>query len=199
MKNYLKGKWRGSNPTSNTPKTTDYSAVNISRKIQEPHEENDALVWKDWIHGEIHGVSQRQDFQQWRMLPSPASNQNERKSSQNPQEGVGLDSSVRTNCKKWQESFKRREGRLLPHQLLKLGCSQAAWWDPKREEAPRWGGGPLPFGCSPETHTHVEMHSVIHAVLKSPGKDGLFKKWHWAKWHVFGGSPCLLPHSKLQN
>ena len=47
MKNYLKGKWRGSNPTSNTPKTTDYSAVNISRKIQEPHEENDALVWRD--------------------------------------------------------------------------------------------------------------------------------------------------------
>ena len=57
-------KERGSNPTYDTTETIDYLAINIPRKIQEPHEENDEPVWRDKTNGEIHGVSEWEDFQQ---------------------------------------------------------------------------------------------------------------------------------------
>lgn len=51
-------KGRGSNPTYDTTETIDYLAINIARKIQEPHEENDELGWRDQANGEIHGGSE---------------------------------------------------------------------------------------------------------------------------------------------
>ena len=42
-------------------------------------------------------------------------------------------------------------------------------------------GSPAIWVQSQNTHTHVEMHPVIHVVLKSPRKDGLFQKMALSK------------------